>query len=287
MKKRFFIGILILLLASFSDALNAKSGAIGSQSILISPQVVQPGDEMRILLVFEEDISGIKVEMASPQGVLKPLRERRNNGFPSWVFTLYKIPSEGLFRIAVTLNDEQIYSTSFDVASKDGSRKEISSIWSTRRQWSGEVENLYSAWLEFLFLEDEEGAYWENLQEVLSDSNKNLLYNHLALDEEKKLVMKPDCADNPYFLRAYFSWKLGLPFGFFKCDWGGRLGVPLCTDWASNQEPRKYGDSDIHAFQTFLMTIMNTVHSGSARTALADNLTDLYPVKLNKKQLKP
>ncbi|MFC2161380.1 hypothetical protein ACFLRX_06990 [Acidobacteriota bacterium] len=65
---------------------------------------------MRILVVFEEDIAGIKVETASPQDVLKPLRERRNKGFPSWVFTENKVPSEGLFRIAVTLSDEHIYS---------------------------------------------------------------------------------------------------------------------------------------------------------------------------------
>ena len=287
MRKRLFVGLLILFSALFAAILKADSAISDSQSILISPQVVKPGGIVRILLALDEGLVGIIIEMVSPQGVLKPLQEQRGEGFPSWLLVTYNIPSEGVHRITVTQNGKKVSSTSFDVASKSVSREEKSSIWSTKRQWSRDVENLYSAWLESLFLEDEEGAYWGSLQEVIRDSNKNFLYNHLDLDEEKKLVMEPDCADNPYFLRAYFSWKLGLPFGFHKCDWGGRLGVPLCTEWISNHEPREHGDSDIQAFQTFLRSIMNAVHSGSARTALADNTTDLYPVILTKKHLKP
>lgn len=287
MKKRFFICLLIYISALFSFALNVKSETLDSPSILISPQVVRPGDVVRIFLVLEENLIGIKIETTSPQGILKPLREKRGTGFPSWVLVTYNISSEGLFRVIVTQNNEKIFSTSFDVASKSAPKIENPSIWSTKRPWNRKVENLYSAWLESLFFEDKEGSYWGSLQKVVGDSNRNLLYNHLHLDEDKKLVMEPDCADNPYFLRAYFSWKLGLPFGFHKCDWGGRLGVPLCTEWVSNQNPREQGDSDIQAFQTFLLSIMNTVHSGSARTALADNTTDLYPVKLTKKHLKP
>ena len=35
------------------------------------------------------------------------------------------------------------------------------------------------------------------------------------------MVLRPDCADLPYFLRAYFAFKMGLPFGFSKCTRGG------------------------------------------------------------------
>ena len=287
MKKRLLIGLLLFFSSQVAVILKADIPTFDSQSILISPQNVKVGDVVRILMVFEEDLTGLEIETVSPQGVLNPLQKRRSGGFPSWIFMTYNIPSEGVYRIELKREGETVSSASFDVDSKKILRNESPSIWNTRRQWSREVENLYSAWLEFLFLEDEEGAFWENLQEVTSDSKRNLLYNHLDLDEDEKLVMKPDCADNPYFLRAYFSWKLGLPFGFHMCDWGGRLGVPLCTQWVSNREPRENGDSDIQAFQSFLLSIMNTVHSGSARTALADNSTDLYPVKLMKKQLKP
>ncbi len=287
MKKPLLIFLLLFFSSQVAVILKADIATFDSQSILISPQNVKVGDVVRILLAFEEDLTGLEIETISPQGVLNPLQKRRSGGFPSWVFMTYNIPSEGVYRIELKREGETVSLASFDVDSKKILRNESPSIWNTRRQWSREVENLYSAWLEFLFLADEEGAFWENLQEVTSDSKRNLLYNHLDLDEDEKLVMKPDCADNPYFLRAYFSWKLGLPFGFHMCDWGGRLGVPLCTQWVSNRESRENGESDIQAFQSFLMSIMNTVHSGSARTALADNSTDLYPVKLVKKQLKP
>lgn len=236
MKKRLLIGLLLFFSSQVAVILKADIPTFDSQSILISPQNVKVGDVVRILMVFEEDLTGLEIETVSPQGVLNPLQKRRSGGFPSWIFMTYNIPSEGVYRIELKREGETVSSASFDVDSKKILRNESPSIWNTRRQWSREVENLYSAWLEFLFLEDEEGAFWENLQEVTSDSKRNLLYNHLNLDEDEKLVMKPDCADNPYFLRAYFSWKLGLPFGFHMCDWGGRLGVPLCTQWVSNRE---------------------------------------------------
>ena len=287
MKTRFIVGQLCLFLALFSFALNAEEASRDSHSLLISPQKAKPGDTVRILFAFEEDLTAIKIEMDAPQGALKPLQSRKSSGCPSWAIETYSVPSEGVYKIIVTQNSELLLSTSFHVESKHTSGTESLSIWSTQKQWGRGVENLYSAWLESLFLEDEEGAYWGNLDEVTGDSEKNFLYNHLGLDEDKTLVMEPDCADNPYFLRAYFSWKLGLPFGYHTCDWGVRLGVPLCAEWASNEEPRQYGEGDLHAFQTFLSSIKNTVHSGSARTALGDSSTDLYPVELSRQMLKP
>ncbi len=277
----------MFLFVLLAVSINADSAALESQAILISPQIVVPGEEVRILVALENDFAGIKIEAVSPEGILTPNFERRRGGFPSWVFQTYSLPSAGLYKIVVTQNDQELLSKPFNVEPVRIPIEQSPSIWSIKKLWNRETENLYSAWLEFLFLGEEEGAYWGSLQEVVRDSERNILYNHLAHSEDTKLVMEPDCADNPYFLRAYFSWKLGLPFGFFKCDWGGRLGVPLCREWISNLEPREYGDSDIQTFQSFLQSIMNTVHSGTARTALADNSTDLFPVELKKKQLRP
>ena len=50
-----------------------------------------------------------------------------------------------------------------------------------------------------------------------------------------KMVLRPDCADLPYFLRAYFAFKLGLPFGFSKCTRGGGGRAPTCPQWFSIQ----------------------------------------------------
>ena len=49
------------------------------------------------------------------------------------------------------------------------------------------------------------------------------------------MVLRPDCADLPYFLRAYFAFKMGLPFGFSKCTRGGGGKAPHCPQWFSIQ----------------------------------------------------
>ena len=67
-----------------------------------------------------------------------------------------------------------------------------------------------------------------------------MLFNHLGLGEdEMKMVLRPDCADLPYFLRAYFAFKMGLPFGYTKCTRGGAGEGPKCHAWwnIQNLEP--------------------------------------------------
>ncbi len=67
-----------------------------------------------------------------------------------------------------------------------------------------------------------------------------MLFNYLGLGEDDtKLVLKPDCADMPYFLRAYFAFKMGLPFGYSKCTRGDGGQAPRCHAWwnIQNLEP--------------------------------------------------
>ena len=66
-----------------------------------------------------------------------------------------------------------------------------------------------------------------------------ILFNHLGLGEdEMKMVLRPDCADLPYFLRAYFAFKMGLPFGFSKCTRGGGGRAPTCSAVVQHPERR-------------------------------------------------
>ena len=161
---------------------------------------------------------------------------------------------------------------------------------------------------------------WPALHEVLRDKSRNILFNHLGLGEdEKKLIMQPDCADLPYFLRAYFAFKMGLPFGYSKCSRGGGGEPPKCPQWWNIQKeepppaapgpqyasgglfgafgepvarpaprvpPRPPGL--VRGFGYYLRTtVADAVHSGSGRTALADDNTDYYPVPLKQETLRP
>ena len=69
----------------------------------------------------------------------------------------------------------------------------------------------------------------------LRDRSRNMLFDHLGLrEDEMNMIIRPDCADLPYFLRAYFAFKMGLPFGYSKCSRGGGH-PPKCVAWLSIQ----------------------------------------------------
>ena len=110
-----------------------------------------------------------------------------------------------------------------------------------RDAWDRDTENLYSAWIEKLFDAPlDEAPSWKALHEVLRDRSRNVLYNHLGLrEDEKGQIIQPDCADVPYFLRAYFAFKMGLPFGYSKCTRGDGGQPPKCPQWWNivNEEP--------------------------------------------------
>ena len=56
-------------------------------------------------------------------------------------------------------------------------------------------------------------------------------------EDEMGLVLRPDCAKLPYLLRAYFAFKMGLPFGYSKCTRGDRGKPPKCYAWFNIQHP--------------------------------------------------
>ncbi len=162
-------------------------------------------------------------------------------------------------------------------------------IWQSRRRWKRATENLYATFIEQLFdYPVDQDLTWPNLQELLSRRDKNLLYNHLGQAEDERLKLRPDCADLPYFLRAYFAWKMRLPFAFRHCNRGRRGRAPYCDpDLHSNLTEREE-DDEVQAFAHFARrNVADGVHSGSGRTAPKDHRTDLYPVALARSTLPP
>jgi hypothetical protein len=62
---------------------------------------------------------------------------------------------------------------------------------------------MFSAWIEKLFDDplDAEPS-WPALHEVVRDPSRNFLFNHLGLNEDAKIYLRPDCADLPYTLAS-------------------------------------------------------------------------------------
>jgi hypothetical protein len=100
-----------------------------------------------------------------------------------------------------------------------------------RNTWNRATENLYSAWIEKRFdapLDTEPS--WRALHEVLRERTGNFPFNHLGRREDQTgLIIRPDCGDLPYLLRAYFAFKGGGPFGYSTC-WRGDGGQPPAAE---------------------------------------------------------
>jgi hypothetical protein len=138
----------------------------------------------------------------------------------------------------------------------------------------------------------EEGTSWRPLHRVTRDPGRNFLHNHFGQGEDdpegsSTLLLEPDCADAPYFLRAYFSAKVGLPFGHLKCDRGSRSSPPRCADFHPYPAAAAGARWSHNAMASMFRGIAGTVQSASARTMLEDDDTDLYPLALTRRNLRP
>ena len=73
---------------------------------------------------------------------------------------------------------------------------------------------------------------------MLRDRSRNFLFDDLGRGEDDpKSGLRPDCADFAYFLRAYFAYKMGLPFGYSNCSRGTGGSPPRCYQWFDMEHP--------------------------------------------------
>jgi hypothetical protein len=299
-------------------------------AVLSSPLAPWKGAPLRVLVASDRPIGG-ELSLTAPDGSVAAKSRERHGGPPYFWFAEVASPATGKWHAKLVregtstdcspvVREITVYPNSRPGVSDTGN-----SVWPIRNTWNRKTENLYSAWIEKLFdapLDEE--LSWKALHEVLRDKSRNLLFNHLGLREDQKgLIYRPDCADLPYFLRAYFAFKMGLPFGYSKCTRGGGGKAPRCPQWwnIENQEPppappvKKTAQSGpgfflgaftkqaeptaavrvaqkpqglVSGFGYYIRTTLaNGVHSGSGRTAGNDDKTDYYPVPLTQKTLRP
>ncbi|HEX2840479.1 hypothetical protein [Hyphomicrobium sp.] len=295
-------------------------------SVLSSPVVPWKGAPLRIVFTAEKPLDG-EFTLTGPDGKVAVSSRDRRGGPPYFWFAEIAAPAAGTWQAKLARDGSagecSTISREITVQRKQGSvgGGTAKSVWPVRNSWNRATENLYSAWIEKLFDAPlEEAPSWPALHDVLRDKSRNFLFNHLGLGEDQKgLVIRPDCADLPYFLRAYFAFKMGLPFGYSKCTRGGGGQPPKCGQWwnIQKEEPppappeQKYASEGLFGmfggppppaaskipqrppglvpgFGFYLRTtVANSVHSGNGRTAADDDNTDYYPVPLKEETLRP
>jgi hypothetical protein len=296
-------------------------------AILTSPIAPWKGAPLRVMFATKKPLEG-EFSLIAPNGHVAAKSHERHGGPPYFWFTEVDAPVVGTWQAQLARDDSpaecSTITRSISVRQSRPPRltQVRGSVWPLRNTWDRSTEDLYSAWIEKLFdapLEAE--LSWPALHEVLRDPSRNFLFNHLGLGEDQKgLIVRPDCADLPYFLRAYFAFKMGLPFGYSKCSRGGG-GPPKCYEWwnIQNEEPPPappeqevasssgslfgmFGEPPVRlaprlpprpqglvsGFGYYLgTTVANAVQSGNGRAPANDDSTDYYPVALKQEALIP
>jgi hypothetical protein len=296
--------LLIAVVASTAEARSSKATKVpqpgspceegASATIWWSPQAPIAGLPLKILAVAEGGAAGA-LTATGPDGHPIALSPVRRGTAPVGLSAEIAAPRAGRMRLSWTRGDRVAACREVEVAARPARPEGAPSakvVWEQRRDWDRRAEDLYAAWIEALFdAPVDKSLDFRPLHQALRDPARNFLVNYLGLREDDPknkaaIPATPDCADLPYFLRAYFSWKLGLPFGFHDCDRGTESRPPRCTTFYSNEDAPQ-GKGGLAAVKAFLRQMSNRVQSGSARTALEDEQTDYYPVRLDRKALRP
>jgi hypothetical protein len=275
-------------------ALRARCKSARGVGILLSPRQPHARGALRALVVSEKPQPGAQLWLRGPDGSRK-LSGLRRGGPPWWWFSELRRPKPGRYRVVLVSRDGKLLACARRRVEPRAPRtKPSGDLWPARRGWTRTMENFYSAWIEKLF-DAKAGTKvgWTPLHAVLRDPRRNLLYNHLGGKEDgpksrKAVVVKPDCADLPYYLRAYFAWKLRLPLGYRHCDRGTSKRPSRCRELKTNvgqvlaTPKRSLG----RTFSQFLRRRVSYVHSGSGRTGAKDDESDLFPLKLSRRTLR-
>jgi hypothetical protein len=262
-------------------------------ALWISPQQPAAGGAVKLLAVGDEEATG-ELALVEPGGQRRPLTVARHPGLPGSLSGDLPRARAGSYRVLWTRGDKTVACRAFDVTAR--APKPPSGVgpvvWPSAHAWDRRYENFFSAWIDLLFDAPPAASLdFRPLHQALRDGARNFLADYLGLREDDPknkaaIPATPDCADLPYFLRAYFSWKLQLPFGFRDCDRGTDTRPPRCSNFETNEQPPS-GKETLASIRSFLRLMTNHVQSGSARTALGDDETDYYPVALDRKALRP
>ncbi len=305
-----------VFLLSATDA-RAQAACDDASEVAVLPSPVAPwkGAPLRVIVAAEKPVQG-ELSLIAPDGTVATKSKGRNGALPYFWLAEVNSPAAGTWRASLVRSGCANVTRDITVRNEAPPRPQETSgsVWPIHNAWDRATENLFSAWIEKLFDDPLDATpSWPALHVVLRDRSRNLLFNHLGLGEDQMgIILRPDCADLPYFLRAYFAFKMGLPFAYSICSRGGGGRAPTCPTWTSimsNIEaqaqaapanaapagapaqpaapvaPKRSGLAA--AFGRYLPNLANGVHSGSARTLAADNNTDYYPVPLTQETLRP
>jgi hypothetical protein len=263
-------------------------------ALFSSPREPNSAENLRVIAVSEEDSRPAGLWLVDPQGhVFAPATHDLGVG-PYARWSELEKPAAGEWTALVADAGRLLACERFRVKPAQKTAPAVeprtpeSPAFRVRHTWDASMEALYAAFVEQLFAHPtSDMRSWSSLSELVQNPERNLLFNYLGQNEDTRIKLSPDCADLPYFLRAYFAFKLGLPFGFRHCSRGHQGAPPRCTEIVRNDIAIEAPD-DVAAFDVFLRKhVGQGVHSASGRTLPDDEASDLYPLPLTREALRP
>jgi hypothetical protein len=284
-------------------------------AMLAAPIAPWKGAPLRVLVAADQALDG-EFTLIAPDGSVAAKSHDRYGGPPYFWIAEVAAPAVGTWHASLVRNGApdgcRTITRDIVVSAQKlpAPQRTPGSVWPIRNTWNRATENLFSAWIEKLFdapLDTEPS--WKAWHEVLRDQSRNLLFNYLGVGEDNLTInLRPDCADFAYFLRAYFAFKMGLPFGYSNCSRSGK-----CYQWFNIEHPEttrpppppdqriasalaepaeaaataSAAPKSTPSFAEYLRIVGDVVHSGSVRVAGNDDNTDFYTVPLTQQALRP
>ncbi|SDT51882.1 hypothetical protein [Bradyrhizobium canariense] len=236
-----------LLLLSIMESPAQAAGNCGDAAeltVVPSPLAPWKGAPLRVMVVSEKPLQGT-FSLIAPDGSVAAKSAGRLGGGPYSWFAEVAEPAAGTWHATLALDrataDCSAITRDIAVSARkpDPLPTPPGSIWKVRATWNSTTEALFSAWIEKLFdAPPEQDLNWKVWHEVLRDKSRNFLFNYLGRGEDNvQTGLRPDCADFVYFLRAYFAFKMGLPFGYSNCSRGTGGKPPKCYQWFDIEHP--------------------------------------------------
>jgi hypothetical protein len=237
----------LFLFSTANSPAEAASGVCddaAGYSVLPSPFAPWKGAPLRVMVVTEKPLEGV-LSLIAPDGSVAAKSSDRHGGAPYSWFAEVAAPAAGTWHATLALDHAaaECHTITRDITVSASKPQPLAmpsgSFWQVRNNWNSTTESLFSAWIEKLFdAPPDQDLSWKVWHEVLNDRSRNFLFNHLGRGEDNaRSGLRPDCADFAYFLRAYFAYKMGLPFGYSNCSRGTGGKPPKCYQWFDIEHP--------------------------------------------------
>jgi hypothetical protein len=140
--------------------------------------------------------------------------------------------------------------------------------------WTDADESEYGA-----FVQSMGQSPAQSFQEFVRDEKSNPLFD----PRDANLRVSPDCAELPYFARAYVAYKRGLPFSFMS-QIVGKGGNPKYSD---GNQPGGTNSQDEFSSPQELFDALKKIHSGFYRMKADTEGNDTFPTTIDRESIRP